>query len=209
MKDLRFLLRIHRSKPHESYSRPISSRKFVLSTIDRIHGLDPWIRSMDPMHGSDPWNRSMDPIHGSDPWIRSMDPIHGSDPWIRSMDLIPRIPKRLPKTVPRRLQGYPRESKKGPKETQASPKGSQETPRHFATKTSKLVEAFTKNWSDRPQDSNASTIFLKMLKNSWFFSTFCVAAEARAGRDRLPALNSARTPKCKHCLGKNHNWKTG
>ena len=30
------------------------------------------------------------------------------------------------------------------------PKGSQETPRHFATKTSKLVEAFTKNWSDRP-----------------------------------------------------------
>ena len=40
-----------------------------------------------------------------------------------------------------------------------------------------------------------------MLKNSLFFSTFCVAAEARAGHDRLPALNSARTPKCKHCLG--------
>ena len=30
-----------------------------------------------------------------------------------------------------------------------------------------------------------------------------MGVEARAGGDRLPALNSARTPKCKHCLGKN------
>ena len=38
------------------------------------------------------------------------------------------------------------------------------------------------------------------------FSTFCVAAEARAGRSILPALNSARTPKCKHCLGNKICW---
>jgi len=62
------------------------------------------------------------------------------------MDLIPMVP---------------RESQKGPKEIQASPKGSQETPRHFATKTSKLTEAFDENWSERPQDSNASTIFFE------------------------------------------------
>ena len=71
-------------------------------------------------------NRTMDRIHGSDTLIRSMDQIHWSDPWIWS-------------------QWVPRESQKGPKETQASPKPSQETPRHFATKTSKLAEAFIKN----------------------------------------------------------------
>ena len=80
----------------------------------------------------------MDPIYGSDLWIKSMDQIHGSDP-----------------------KGPQGNRKNGPKETQASPKGSQETPRHFATKTSKLAEAFDKNWSDRPQDSNASTIFFE------------------------------------------------
>ena len=67
-----------------------------------------------------------------------MDQLHGSDP--------------------KGSQGSP---KKGPKETQASPKGSQETPRQFATKTSKLAEAFDENWSDRAQNSNASTIFFE------------------------------------------------
>ena len=57
-------------------------------------------------------------------------------------------------------KSYPRRHE-GPKETQASSKPSQETPRHFAKKTSKLAEAFDKNWSERPQDSNASTIFFE------------------------------------------------
>ena len=132
-----------------------------------------------------PWIGSMDRIHGSDPWIRSMDQIHGSDPWIWS-------------------QWVPRESQKGPKETQARPKGSQETPRHFATKTSKLAEAFDEHWSDRAQNSNAGTIFFENAeKLRVFFSTFCVGVEARAGHYHLPALNSVRTPKCKHCLGNN------
>ena len=112
------------------------------------------------------------------------------DGWSASwfMHLIPRGPEGVPKGS----QGDP-----------SKPQGSQETPRHFATKTSKLAEAFDKNWSNRAQNSNASTIFFwKCLKTKGFFSTFCVAVEARAGHYILPALNSARTPKCKHCLGK-------
>ena len=94
----------------------------------------------------------MDPIHGSDPWIKTMDQIHGSDPKGSQGS-----PKNGPKETPR----VPKESKKGPKESPASPKGSHETPRHFARKTSKLAEAFDKNWSERPQDSTASTIFFE------------------------------------------------
>ena len=58
-------------------------------------------------------------------------------------------------------QAVPRESQKGPKETQASPKGSQETPGYFATKTSKLAQAFDKNWNGRLQNSSASSIFFE------------------------------------------------
>ena len=39
----------------------------------------------------------------------------------------------------------------------------------FESKTSKLAEAFIKNWSGGPQNSNASSVFFKMLKNSLFF----------------------------------------
>ena len=99
MKDLSFLLPFHRSRPHNSYSRPISSRTFDflhhqihgsdpwIRSMDQTHGSGPWIWSMDLTHGSDPWTRPMDQVHGSDPWIWPMDQIHGSDPWIRSMHL--------------------------------------------------------------------------------------------------------------------------
>ena len=36
-------------------------------------------------------------------------------------------------------------------------------------------------------------------------ATFCAGAETRAGGDPLVALCSARTPKCKHCLGNQIN----
>ena len=111
----------------------------------------------DLIHGSDPWIRFMDQIHGADPWIRSMDQIHGSE--IRSMD--PKGSQGSPKRVPRRS-----------KQALGSPFGSPLAKDNFESKTSKLAEAFIKNWSDRPQNSNASSIFLKKLKNSLFFNDF-------------------------------------
>ena len=39
----------------------------------------------------------------------------------------------------------------------------------FEGKTSKSAEAFIKNWRGGPQNSNASSIFYKKLKNCRFF----------------------------------------
>ena len=77
---------------------------------------------------------------------------------------------------------------------------------NFQGKTSKLAAAFTKNWSGRAQNSSASTIFFKKLKNSMLLRVRWCPVEAWW---RLPFTSpySARTPKCKHCLGKNLKLK--
>ena len=56
-----------------------------------------------------------------------------------------------------------------------------------------------------PPNCSHSITFFVNVNISKVLATFSVNAEARAG-DRLSlALLSARTPKCKHCLGNKKN----
>ena len=103
--------------------------------------------------------------------------------------------------------GVPRRSQRVPKDGQAAQKGSQETPRQFATKISKLAQAFDKSWNEGPQNSNASTMFFwKGLKIHGFLMILHVRECPGGGesRPRITSLIHARTPYCKHCLRNKH-----
>ena len=79
---------------------------------------------------------------------------------------VPRDPQGVPRG-PQGSQGVPKGSQGVPRDPKGSPRGPKGSHKHFATKTSKLAEAFIKNcWGGGPQNSSASTMFLeKKLKN--------------------------------------------
>ena len=110
-------------------------------------------------------------------------------PWIGSIDLIPTGPEGVPKGS----QGDP-----------SKPQGVPRDPKAFCNKNKQISWSIRRKLERQISElERQHHFFWKMLKNWRFFTTFCVGAEARAGHYLLPALNSARTPKCKHCLGNN------
>ena len=58
-----------------------------------------------------------------------------------------------------------------------------------------------------PHCSHSNFIFAD-VDISKVLATFFVDLEARGLAKLSPALNSARTPLCKHCLGKNNIFKS-
>ena len=180
---------------------------------------DPWIRSMDQIHGSDPLIRSMDQIHGSDPWIwsmdRSMDQIHGSDPWIWTESWPESAPISCARLGIIICSSWPRKRPSGamfvcnrlpsfapgsiwPMLNLLSPSAGDV----LLGAKNKRISLNIHQKLERPTSKleRQHHFFWKSLKTEGF-SILCVSAEARAAKFILPALNSARTPKCKHCLG--------
>ena len=89
----------------------------------------------------------------------------------------------------------PRRSQVPQGSPQAAPKAPQETQRHFATKTSKLAEAFDEFWRGGPQNSNASSVFF--LRISIFpknIADFAWPQSRRQPCTTYQPLSSARTP---------------
>ena len=90
--------------------------------------------------------------------------------------------------------GTPRSPSGIPRRSQAAPKGPQESPRHFATKNSKLAEAFGEFWREGPQNSAAAPFFFENAYKPITFWSFCVDARSPAAQHTVRALKLRQNP---------------